>query len=150
MDVSESESRSKAVENITQFLKTRGDESVHMVGDKLRNTIGFAVGLQPSTPETEEELKQALSGDYCFYKGKSYEAIEVVRKQIYKYTPNSVRVCVLPIEFYSRRKLYELPLFRVINKKNYYRYIDNCGRHYFNFDDFLENNKVKVFSYSII
>lgn len=142
MDVKKSEWKTKAIENITQYMTTRGDEDDHLIGNELRNTIGCAMGLLPSIPETEDEIRQAQDGKFCFYKDKSLEAIEVIKKKIYEYTPDKVKVCVLPIEFYSNEKLYELPLFRIVNKSGKYRFIDNCGRYYKSFNDFLEENKV--------
>ena len=145
MEVSENEWKQKATDNVSMYLNNRGDDDLLLFGNDLRNTIGFAIGLQPTPPETQEELESALAGKHCFYKGKAYEAIEVVKDKIYEYTPDKVYVCVIPIEFYNSSKLYELPVFRIVDKSNYYRFIDNCGRYYKNFDDFKENNKVRFF-----
>jgi hypothetical protein len=104
--------------------------------------LGFAMGLPVTAPETDEQIKNAKNGKYCYYAGKAYEAIELIRTKIYEFTPQKVKVCALPTELYYEGKLYELPIFRIVDPKQYYRYIDNCGRYHETFSDFLENNKV--------
>jgi hypothetical protein len=103
---------------------------------------GFAMGLPVSAPVTAVEIKNAQNGNFCYYTGKAYEAVDFIRKKIYEFTPQKVKVCVLPTELYFEGKLYELPIFRIIDPNQYLRFIDNCGRYYKNFSDFLENNKV--------
>jgi hypothetical protein len=100
------------------------------------------MGLPPTAPQNPEEIKNAQIGKFCFYTGEAYEAIDFIFSKIYEFTPEKVKVCVLPTELYFEGKLYELPIFRIVDPNQCYRFIDNCGRYYKTFSDFLENNKV--------
>jgi hypothetical protein len=49
-------------------------------------------------------------------------------------------VVVLPIQLYSKGKLYSLSLFRIKLKEDKQRFVDNIGRVYKDFLDWKENN----------
>ncbi|XP_047526646.1 uncharacterized protein LOC125063957 [Vanessa atalanta] len=151
MDVKSSEWQGKAVDNITKYLhrggECQGDVPQLIGGPDLLNTIGIAMGLPTSDPETwtKSELEKALRGELVFYEGKAREAIDVVADQIRSCCGGDDKnfVTVLPIEIYHESKLYEVPLFRVKrykDSKNYY--IDNIGRCYGSFSDWFEFNKL--------
>ena len=141
MEVAVHEWMSKAMSNINAFFLSRGDDDQYLEGNFLRNTIGFAMGLPVRLPRSESEQEKAAIREFCFYSRKSFKAIEIVRRKLCKYAPKRL-VCIIPIEIYHKQKLYEIPVYRFLDKDDVYRFLDNCGRYYSSFDDYLNHNKV--------
>ncbi|CAH3849904.1 uncharacterized protein LOC123707950 [Pieris brassicae] len=151
MEVDEDKWVTKAIENVEKYLNRggalQGDIPQFLGGSELLNTIGMAMGLPICNPTdwSQYELKQALSGQLVFFKGKSLEAINAVAETIRSCCNGDDKnyITVLPIELYFQGKLYELPIFRAHryrDSKKYY--VDNTGRYYDSVSDWYDNNKL--------
>lgn len=123
--------------------ENQGDIPELLEGTQLLNTIGIALNVHFSDPSSwsEEELDDAEDGKLCFFKGESRKAIEIIVDKIIEECKgrSPYAIVVLPIQLYSKGKLYSLALFR-IKLKDKVRFIDNIGRVYKDFLDWKENN----------
>lgn len=128
--------------------KLKGDEPEYIGGTGLLNTIGIALQVEFSDPETwtKAEETDALNGNLCIFKGQSRAAIDVVANKIKEECPNQSElyyITVLPIEYYYEGKLYSLALFRFkCDDNSDWKFLDNLGRVYYSFDDWKNNNKL--------
>lgn len=136
-----------AHENIARYMDRGGDNQGDipelLEGAQLFNTIGIALNVHFSDPTswTEEEVEEAEYGHLCFFKGDSRKAIDVIVNKISEECKGKERylITVLPIQLYSGGKLYSLSLFR-FKTRTKWKFIDNVGRVYREFDDWKENN----------
>lgn len=136
-----------AHENIARYMdrggENQGDIPEMLEGAQLLNTIGIALNVHFSDPTswTEEEIEEAEFGHLCFFKGESRKAIDIIVDKIAEECKGKERnlLTVLPIQLYSDGKLYSLSLFR-FKAVNKWKFIDNVGRIYKNFEDWKENN----------
>ncbi|CAG2168957.1 unnamed protein product [Oppiella nova] len=133
-----------AAQTIIEHYLDRPDPDGYqeLYGDRLRNTIGFAMGLPVTLPQSKMEIERARQDQFCYFRGTSLQAIEVIKNMIDETCPRTVRVCVLPTVLAYQSKLYELPVFRVLDKRDVRRFVDNCGRYYKDWDDWMTNNKL--------
>lgn len=136
-----------AHENIARYMdrggENQGDLPELLEGTQLLNTIGIALNVHFSDPTswTEEEIEEAEFGHLCFFKGDSRKAINVLVNKIAEESKGRERleITVLPLQLYSGGKLYSLSLFRFKSGIKW-KFIDNVGRVYKNFNDWKENN----------
>ncbi|CRK87924.1 CLUMA_CG001710, isoform A [Clunio marinus] len=121
----------------------QGDIPELLEGAQLLNTIGIALNVHFSDPTkwTEEEMEEAEFGHLCFFKDDSRKAIDVIVNKISEESKGKDRflITVLPIQLYSNEKLYSLSLFR-FKTDSKWKFIDNVGRVYKDFQDWKENN----------
>lgn len=124
--------------------ENQGDVPELLEGTQLLNTIGIALNVHFSDPSswTEDELDDAEDGKLCFFKGESKKAIEVIVDKIASECKQKApfSVVILPIQLYSKGKLYSLSLFRIKIKEDKQKFVDNIGRVYKDFLDWKENN----------
>lgn len=151
MEVSEEKWISLANENIFRYMDRggtdKGDDPQILSGAEFLNTIGIALNVEISDPTqwNKQECKDAEEGNFCFFKGKSLEAINVVAEKIYDECGGDKKnfITVLPIALYYENKLYSLALFRF---KRYasssWNFVDNIGRVYSTFSDWTDNNRL--------
>lgn len=136
-----------AHENIARYMDRGGDDQGDipelLEGAQLLNTIGIALNVHFSDPTswTDEEIEEAEFGHLCFFKGDSRRAIDVIIDKISSECKGKERnlITVLPIQLYSDGKLYSLSLFR-FKAGSKWKFIDNVGRIYKDFQDWKENN----------
>lgn len=136
-----------AHENIARYMdrggENQGDLPELLEGTQLLNTIGIALNVHFSDPTswTEDELEEAEFGHLCFFKDESRKAIDLIVNKIVEESKGKERleITILPIQLYSGGKLYSLSLFRFKSGKRW-KFIDNVGRIYKNFEDWKENN----------
>lgn len=131
-----------------QFLDSRGDAPVALSGTDLDNTVGTAMGMQPSVPQgTDPRQAEAAAarGQFNYFaSGDSAEPVKKVADQIRGIAGDGpANVTVLPVT-YSDGKTgpVQLPLFRVTDPSGAERYVDNTGRRYDDFEDWRTNNKL--------
>ncbi len=122
---------------------------------------GFALGLPIILPKSEKDVEDAVKGRFCFYSGKALDVINKIAIRIAEFSPPPPAkrlVTVVPVELYYEGWLYEIPVFRTVDKSfeivneaatktattmiTNIRFVDNCGRVYKDFADFRLNNKV--------
>lgn len=136
-----------AHENIARYIdrggENQGDIPEILEGAQLLNTIGIALNVHFSDPTswTDEEIEEAEYGHLCFFKDDSRKAIDAIVDKIGEESRGKERfhITVLPIQLYSGEKLYSLSLFR-FKANTKWKFIDNVGRVYKNFQDWKENN----------
>lgn len=126
-----------------QYLNLRGDESRQLSGASLVNEIGLAMNLRPNhVPQTEQDIAALNAGTWEFYTGAERQAIQPILDSIRSVGGDSPRVASLPVMFDSPETgLVQVPLFRVDTPQGE-RFVDNVGRVYQNFQDWIDNNKL--------
>ena len=131
-----------------QYLDTRGDAPVALSGSDLDNTVGTAMGMQPTVPPGTDPAQAeaaAARGQFNFYgTGEAAEPVKKVADQIRGIAGNGpANVAVLPVT-YSDGKTgpVQVPLFRVTDPSGAERYVDNTGRRYDDFEDWRTDNKL--------
>ena len=88
---------------------------------------------------------QAYEGNLPYYEDKSLEPIKKIINKITqeaKGDPDNF-ITILPISLFYKECFYTFPLFRFKqNKNDADKFIDNIGRVYTSFDDWLVNNRL--------
>ena len=132
--------------NAGQFLSLRGDSAQTLSGTDLDNTVGYAMGFQPTVPKgmsaTDAEAK-AANGQFSYYaSGQGAKPVKAVVDQIHALGGANPKVTVLPITYSSGDSgPVQLPLFRVDTPQGE-RYVDNTGASYKSFQDWKDNNQL--------
>lgn len=135
-----------AQQNAAQYLSLRGDASQTLSGTDLDNTVGYAMGFQPSVPKgmsaADAEAK-AANGQFSYYSsGQGAKPVKAVVDQIHALGGANPKVTVLPITYSSGDSgPVQLPLFRVDTPQGE-RYVDNTGASYKSFQDWKDNNQL--------
>jgi hypothetical protein len=135
--------------NAQQYLDLRGDRPQRLEGTDLDNTVGFAMGFEPTVPgDASTARANAAQGKFSYYpqgpgqKALQAEEVHAVADQIRRLGGNAPEVTVLPIEYGSSDfGAVQLPLFRVQTATGD-KYVDNTHRAYSSFEDWKNNNQL--------
>jgi hypothetical protein len=138
MAVSEEQFNDLAHEYIRKWTLL-GDAPLTLNNYDLINRVGFSLSLKPQIPKNEQEEKSAENGTFNLY-SEHMKIMKPVLDQIKRRCPISVQMTVIPIVLYYKKNIYEMTVFRVIDKNGANRFIDNIGRYYETFNDWKRNN----------
>lgn len=126
------------------FDRPNANEMQCLNGTNLKNIIGFSLNNLPITlPINDAEQKHADNENFCYFTADDCQkAIEIVEMKMYEIAKSkSVELCVIPIVLIYENTIYELPIFRMGSQT---KFIDNCGRYYYDWNDWMKNNKVFI------
>lgn len=114
----------------------------------LINNIGYALSVVPNVdPKNwdKDHLELAHKGELIYYEDKALEAIEKITKKMIHETHNAreIYVTIIPVSFFYQKNFYTLPVIKFKKMKDdHEKYIDNIGRVYKSFTDWLHNNRL--------
>jgi hypothetical protein len=152
-------------EKVAMYSQLIGDKPQVLNPTQLSNHIGTASEFPPDNlpvrPEditvtdpvsmlrrakAVKEWEAVKTGDWPLYKsdGEAGKVIAKIQRKIEDDISGvPARVTPMPVFFNSKETgLMQLPLFRVVNKSNQDVFVDNTGREYKSFPDYLAYNKL--------